>query len=200
MMFVAFNSNTTGVTVERELITLPEHLSSKWDLCCSMFPFCVVFCQPLFASFPFDHCNLYVILITAFGIFKLFLKYWHLVFCNSQLYCPLWHHKKTSYNPIQNEETLTWPQTDRVYSSKWNCQKWDSFQCVLRILIPAIFRSLVFVLSELYLLHVYCFIFLFCKTNVQVVYHVFYLIVYYMIKQSDINFTINIICCALSNI
>ena len=54
MMFVSFNSNTTGTTSGQELPTLPEHLSSppvlSRVLVAQSLVFCVVFCVKSFVS------------------------------------------------------------------------------------------------------------------------------------------------------
>jgi hypothetical protein len=54
MMFVSFNSNTTGTTSGQELLTLPEHLSSppvlSRVLVAQSLVFCVVFCVKSFVS------------------------------------------------------------------------------------------------------------------------------------------------------
>ena len=89
MMFLSFNSNTTGLDVEKELESLPEHMCShqicggvhlvalSLDFCVVICRpvFCVVICRPLFFLFPLV-IVLSVLLFTAFdypfGIFKLF--------------------------------------------------------------------------------------------------------------------------------
>ena len=54
MMFVSFNSNTTGTTSGQELLTLPEHPSSppvvSRVLVAQSLVFCVVFCVKSFVS------------------------------------------------------------------------------------------------------------------------------------------------------
>jgi hypothetical protein len=54
MMFVSFNSNTTGTTSGQELLTLPEHMSSppvlSRVLVAQSLVFCVVFCVKSFVS------------------------------------------------------------------------------------------------------------------------------------------------------
>ena len=89
MIFLSFNSNKTGLDVEKELVSLPEHMCSHpisggvllgalslvFCVVICRPVFCVVICRPLFFLFPLV-IVLSVLLFTAFdypfGIFKLF--------------------------------------------------------------------------------------------------------------------------------
>jgi hypothetical protein len=76
--------DTTGVISERELLTLPENLSSPPVFCgvrvARSLVLCVMFCRSLFVLLYFFFWPLCClsfdlrILITPFGIFKLFLS------------------------------------------------------------------------------------------------------------------------------